>query len=231
MYVSFNTRDIRCSGLPWLLLGSLNTTSLHVCPECVYIYANTCMYSLNTRDNRCNGLPVLLQGFRHTTRINVYTYVIIRMHLSICENIVGIDYQCYCWASDILHEWMCTRMWIHVCIFQYMRPSLEWAASAAAGLATYYTNECVYVNEYLYISFSVRDNRCNRLPVLLLGFWHTIGWPRWVGSLQLYVSFAEYSLFYRSLLQNIVSFIGLFYRALLQKRVVEWEWSWDLWSG
>jgi len=37
-----------------------------------------------------------------------------------------------------------------------------------------------------------------------------IGWLRLVGSVKLQVSFAEYCLFYRALLQNIVSFIGLF---------------------
>ena len=37
-----------------------------------------------------------------------------------------------------------------------------------------------------------------------------MGWLRSVGSLKLQVSFAEYSLFYRCLLQNIVCFIGLF---------------------
>ena len=66
-----------------------------------------------------------------------------------------------------------------------------------------------------------------------------VGWLRLVGSLQLYVSFAEYSLFYRALLQKrptipcvetqwvygvatmsrLLKIIGLFCKSALQKRL------------
>ena len=172
MYVSFNTRENRCSGLPWLLLDSLNTTCRNVC---IYMQIHVCILSLhettvgmgyqfycrasmyvsfNMWHHRWNWWPVLLQGFRHTTRMNVYTYRITCICLSICETIVGLDDQCYCWASNILHEWMCTRTWLHVRIFQHMRPSLERAASAAAGLPTYYTNK---LNVYTLTNMCIYD--------------------------------------------------------------------------
>jgi len=49
--------------------------------------------------------------------------------------------------------------------------------------------------------------------VLYVQIWYTYGVAPISRLLQ--VSLAEYSFFYRSLLQNIVSFVGLFHRALL----------------
>ena len=47
----------------------------------------------------------------------------------------------------------------------------------------------------------LKDRRSTRSPYLLRAY-ATIGWLRSVGSIQKYVSFAEYSLFYRAPLQK-----------------------------
>jgi len=59
------------------------------------------------------------------------------------------------------------------------------------------------------------DESSLSLPVSLYVIIYGMGWLRLAGSFKLYVSFAEYRLFYRALLQNIVSFIGLFLSSTL----------------
>jgi len=71
----------------------------------------------------------------------------------------------------------------------------------------------------------------------------TIGWLRWVGSLKLWVSFAEYRLFYRALLQTrprllrSLLFVAtpyelyhpsrkVFCNSLVHSQTHNWQWSW-----
>jgi len=74
--------------------------------------------------------------------------------------------------------------------------------------------ECVRIltKEIMYFFFNARTCGCEFVALLHITQWPTkysaetclylMGWLRWVGSIKWQVSFAEYSLFYRSLLQK-----------------------------
>jgi len=69
----------------------------------------------------------------------------------------------------------------------------------------YYTHTYIYVYVYIYINLFIHTyiymSQTTQLVSVLMSA-ETTGWLRLVGSIKLYVSFAEYSLFYRSLLQK-----------------------------
>jgi len=126
--------------------------------------------------------------------------------------------------------YICVCVYVYVCVCVYVNVCVSLSPRVCAslhitsqlllsllGLVDMYMCVCVWMCTCVSLSLRVCVSHC-ALPM---------GWLRWVGSIKLWVSFAEYRLFYRALLQKrpvILSILlteyRLFYRALLQKRPV-----------
>jgi len=117
----------------------------------------------------------------HTTRAHIF--VCIHMYVFICMN-------------SCMHSYVCIHMYVFICMYSYV---------------------CIHM--YVFICMNVACVRTTRAhqPCSILALTQSVsmldtlakpidkwamGWLRLVGYLKLYVSFAEYRLFYRSLLRK-----------------------------
>jgi len=127
--------------------------------------------------------------------------------------VCGVTHVCvwrdsFMWVTWVIHMHCTTYLW-------------EWYETPFTHVTILFLTHATHINESLFNSchphewvtmwviwdsIYMRDiffSSC--LPhgwVTILVIWDTMGWLRWVGSIKLQVSFAEYSLFNRALLQN-----------------------------
>jgi len=98
---------------------------------------------------------------------------------------------------------LCLFLFLFLCVFLYRSLSFVWSSSRAACVLSVSFSFLLCVN--LSICLSIYANQSLVILSLflsVLSVGRSVGWLRSVGSSKIYVSFAEYRLFYRALLQK-----------------------------
>jgi len=115
----------------------------------------------------------------------------------------------------IRHKYMSYngQICIHMCVI-YVQIYVMWCKDMLVmyvysySLFSSHQVPFCYVSLYNYMYYVCRLFSCHQVLFYYVSLYHIMyvdsymGWLRLVGSLKLYVSFAEYSLFYRALLQK-----------------------------
>ena len=186
--------------------------SLYTCkrkPVYIYIYTYihihtyTCSYIL---EYKC---VCVCSTWKHVCMclcncVGVYSYLYFYVFTKMCACVEGRGL-----CMQFFHVWtyVCTYTYIYVCMWMY------------ACIYTYiYTHRCIHVYICIHIfTYMFRYIHIYKYGIFIntlyssseidpgIPFLHTyihMGWLRSVGSIKLYVSFAEYCLFCRALLQK-----------------------------
>ena len=162
--------------------------------------------------------------------INMYIYVFKYMHMNIYiyTRIYIHMYVCiYSYTCMYTHIYICIYIYLYICIYIYIYMYMYTCIYVYIHVYIYiYINTYIYKYIYTYIRMYINTqtntnksyNRANtgliKLPRIrappssfIARYLNTqprtdMGWLRLAGSFTLQVSFAEYSLFYRALLQK-----------------------------
>ena len=114
---------------------------------------------------------------------------------------------------------VCCRVLQCVSVYQHREPN----RLVDVGKST---TEYISANIRFYTVLPYNIMHCNTHPHAAMHYnalQHTMGWLRSVGSIKLQVSFAEYSLFYRALLQKRPIILSI----LLTKATPYQKWWWE----
>ena len=115
----------------------------------------------------------------------------------------------YSYTSVYICKYVCVYVYIQKCVHAQSRP--VFLAARRMCLLQPHTATRVYIHQNIHTCVYVYMHMCLSYIYTYIGEPSILmGWLQFVGSLKLQVSFAEYRLFYRALLQNIASFIGFF---------------------
>ena len=117
---------------------------------------------------------------------------------------------CHTWMSHVTHEWVMSHM-NEFCHVWMSHVTHEWVMShmnvfwefGVLHIFIWYRCVCSCMYVFIYIcKYMTPHPRIDSITRCNTSNTDAMGWLRLVGSLKLYVSFAEYRVFYRALLQN-----------------------------
>ena len=170
---------------------------------CVYLYI--CIYSY---------IYIYKYVYIHIhiyIHVHIYVYTYLYTYVSICVHVCMYAHICIHNQRMQVYEWFVLQVVIFECMWTGFSGVREWDRCVLRGCQRCARNQKNH-SERTQISGRQTarqidrqgqiDRQTNRPTDRQTGRWIDMGWLQLVGSLKLQVSFAEYRLFYRDLLQK-----------------------------